>query len=148
MKGKFIVPKIALLVLALCFLAQKFLIAHTDLKNGRKERLEQRDFSESADVQPTETAPIAYSQTGETTPAPEETEPVAPTDESSEQESNGGVWGWIKQNWAALILPLFALLEAIVRLTPTNTDNSILNFLKAILDWILPNKAKDGDYHK
>lgn len=145
MKCKFIIPKIALLSLLLAFLGQKFLVADNDLKQGQKEKVEIRDFSESADAQPAAQAPVAYSQTGEA-PTIAETQDQTP---APAPEESGGVWAWIKENWAALILPLFALLEAIVRLTPTNVDNSILNFIKSLFDWILPNKAaKSGEYHK
>jgi hypothetical protein len=48
----------------------------------------------------------------------------------------------------ALVLALFALLEVIVRLTPSENDNSIVNkvvtFGAYILDFIIPNRKKGG----
>ena len=48
----------------------------------------------------------------------------------------------------ALVLALFALLEVLVRLTPSENDNSIVNkivtFGAYILDFIIPNRKKGG----
>mgnify|MGYP000110664597 CR=1 FL=1 len=38
--------------------------------------------------------------------------------------------------------------ELIVRLTPSEKDNSILNAVKGFIDKILPNLTKDGGIHK
>jgi hypothetical protein len=147
MKSKFIYPKLALLALLLGFLAQKFLIADSDLKNGKKDNIEVRDFSESADAQPDTDAPVAYSQTDAppASPAVEaQDETPAPPPEASE---SGNVWDFIKANLVALILALMALAELIVRATPTKKDDSIFNFLKSILDSIIPNRRVGGGSH-
>ena len=44
----------------------------------------------------------------------------------------------------AILSALLILAEAIVRVTPTERDNSILNGIKKIWDIILPNIKKDG----
>ena len=48
----------------------------------------------------------------------------------------------------SLVLAVFALLEVVVRLTPSEQDNSIVNkivsFGAYILDFILPNRRKGG----
>ena len=48
----------------------------------------------------------------------------------------------------SLVLAVFALLEVVVRLTPSERDNSIINkvvtFGSYILDFIIPNRKKGG----
>ena len=48
----------------------------------------------------------------------------------------------------SLALAVFALLEVVVRLTPSEKDNSIVNkivtFGSYILDFIIPNRKKGG----
>tara|TARA_B100001939_G_scaffold337133_1_gene341053 strand:+ start:625 stop:855 length:231 start_codon:yes stop_codon:yes gene_type:complete len=48
----------------------------------------------------------------------------------------------------SLVLAVFALLEVMVRLTPSEKDNSIVNkvvtFGAYILDFIIPNRRKGG----
>lgn len=48
----------------------------------------------------------------------------------------------------SLVLAVFGLLEVMVRLTPSEKDNSIINkvvtFGAYILDFILPNRRKGG----
>ena len=48
----------------------------------------------------------------------------------------------------SLVLAVFALLEVVVRLTPSERDNSIVNkvvtFGAYILDFIIPNRKKGG----
>jgi len=70
------------------------------------------------------------------------TEPPGPSPESSS--------GWIaflKEYWTQLSMALVAFLEVVVRLTPTNTDNSILGLVKNILDWLIPNRRAGGGVH-
>jgi hypothetical protein len=62
-------------------------------------------------------------------------------------ESGGGFMDWLKLNSLALIWGLIAFVEVIVRLTPTDRDNSIFNIVKNILDAILPNRRASGGYH-
>lgn len=48
----------------------------------------------------------------------------------------------------SLVLAVFALLEVVVRLTPSEQDNSIINkvvsFGAYILDFLIPNRRKGG----
>jgi len=48
----------------------------------------------------------------------------------------------------SLVLAVFALLEVLVRLTPSERDNSIVNkivtFGAYILDFVIPNRKKGG----
>jgi hypothetical protein len=54
--------------------------------------------------------------------------------------------------WKELILILFTLVEAVIRLTPTEADNSIWNkistVLKLVLDAVIPNRKKGGGRFK
>ena len=53
--------------------------------------------------------------------------------------------------YADLILALLLVAEVIVRLTPSEEDNSIVNnignWIRAILDMLIPNRKKDGGRH-
>ena len=55
-------------------------------------------------------------------------------------------------DWREILLLLFALLEAVFRLTPSEVDNSIWNkisgLLRIILDFLIPNRKKGGGRHK
>jgi len=51
-------------------------------------------------------------------------------------------------DWKELALLVFATLEAVFRITPSEQDNSLWNklsgFLKYILDFLIPNRRKGG----
>ena len=58
---------------------------------------------------------------------------------------------WIIENWMdviAIVTGLIAVAEVIVRLTPTEKDNSILLKIKNILNAVIPNKSKNGGNFK
>ena len=44
--------------------------------------------------------------------------------------------------WKEILLALLAIAEIIVRLTPTEKDNSILNKIMWVVDKLIPNKLK------
>lgn len=50
--------------------------------------------------------------------------------------------------WREAVLALFALIEVILRLTPSEKDNSLFNkavtFATYILDFVIPNRRKAG----
>lgn len=50
--------------------------------------------------------------------------------------------------WREAILALFALIEIVLRLTPSENDNSLFNkvvtFATYILDFVIPNRKKSG----
>jgi hypothetical protein len=50
----------------------------------------------------------------------------------------------LTDNWGVIVLGLLTFAETIVRLTPTQKDNTILKFLVTIFDAIVPNKKKGG----
>ena len=47
-----------------------------------------------------------------------------------------------------IIFLILGLLEVVVRLTPSEKDNSILNKVLWLVDKLVPNKSKDGKKHK
>lgn len=49
---------------------------------------------------------------------------------------------FIKEHLWALIFGLLGFIEVIVRLTPTQVDNSIFNKIKALLDILIPNRSR------
>jgi hypothetical protein len=58
-----------------------------------------------------------------------------------EKEAPGG---FIARNWGILTISLLGFFDVIARLTPTEKDNTILNFLSNILNVIIPNLKKGG----
>ena len=48
------------------------------------------------------------------------------------------------ENWGKLSLAFLAFLEVVARLTPSATDNTVISYLKKLLDSFIPNKAKNG----
>ena len=48
-----------------------------------------------------------------------------------------------------IVWSVLAILEVVVRLTPSAKDNSILNKVIWVIDKIIPNKSKEGSFaHK
>ena len=45
-------------------------------------------------------------------------------------------------DWSTLVWSLIAIFEVIVRLTPSEKDNSLLNKGKWLVDKLVPNKLK------
>ena len=54
----------------------------------------------------------------------------------------------LKANWYVIIVAIIAFAEVIVRLTPTSKDDSIVNWIKRVIDVLVPNKTKRGDKHE
>ncbi len=54
---------------------------------------------------------------------------------------------FLKSHWLALVGGLLSFLEVVVRLTPSERDNSILNFIKMILDGLFPNRKNPDGTH-
>ena len=44
--------------------------------------------------------------------------------------------------WTEIVLAILGIAEIIVRLTPTEADNSLLNKIMWLVDKIIPNKIK------
>ena len=49
---------------------------------------------------------------------------------------------------STIVWSVLAILEIVVRLTPSEKDNSILNKVLWLVDKLVPNKSKDGKKHK
>lgn len=77
------------------------------------------------------------------------TDPVGPdpVDEVPEPTAWENVWAFFKAHWGALILGLFAFIEVVVRLTPTEKDDAWFNWIKSLIDAIIPNRSKFGGTH-
>jgi len=54
----------------------------------------------------------------------------------------------LKENWQVVVLALIGLAEVIVKLTPTEKDNSILKKILDLLFFFIPNLKKGGGTHK
>ena len=58
-----------------------------------------------------------------------------------------GVGAFISANLKVLLFGLVAFIEVIVRLTPTVKDDSVVNLIKNFIDFVVPNRKKDGGSH-
>ena len=57
------------------------------------------------------------------------------------QETTGN---FFSDNWGALLMGLLGFVDVVARLTPTEKDNSIVNFLLSFFNAIIPNFKKGG----
>lgn len=55
---------------------------------------------------------------------------------------------FLKDNWIALVFGLFGFADVVTRLTPTEKDNSILNWLFTLFNALIPNLKKGGGSFK
>ena len=67
---------------------------------------------------------------------------------TQESVENVSAVNFVKNNWIALVLGLLGFIELIVRLTPTERDNSLFNWLTALINGLLPNFKKGGGTFK
>ena len=51
-------------------------------------------------------------------------------------------------NWGALVMGILGFIDLVARLTPTEKDNSIVNFLMTLFNAIIPNFKKGGGSFK
>jgi hypothetical protein len=68
------------------------------------------------------------------------------TEESIPELAEGG--NFFSDNWVALLLGLLGFFDLVARLTPTEKDNSIVNFLMTLFNAIIPNFRKGGGSFK
>ncbi|MDP3645458.1 MAG: hypothetical protein Q8S54_20020 [Bacteroidota bacterium] len=61
------------------------------------------------------------------------------------QEDSGS---FFSDNWGALLMGLFGFIDLVARLTPSEKDNSIVNFLMTLFNAIIPNFRKGGGSFK
>ena len=70
---------------------------------------------------------------------------VEPEQTNVGQESTGN---FFSDNWGALLMGILGFIDLVARLTPTEKDNSIVNFLMTLLNSIIPNLKKGGGSFK
>jgi len=70
---------------------------------------------------------------------------VTPEQTNVEQETTGN---FLTENWGVLLLGLLGFFDLVARLTPTEKDNSIVNFLLTVFNAIIPNFRKGGGSFK
>ena len=51
---------------------------------------------------------------------------------------------FFSENWGTMVIGLLGFFDLLARLTPTTRDNSIVNFLSAVINAIIPNFKKGG----
>lgn len=164
MKSKFgLWPKFALLLLLAVATFQKFQVADRDLKQHKTDQvyIEDHQWDQVTQIPVAQTqaqhlepdckseppmmqTPVMYSQVEV---QPDTIDVGGPPVDSPPDASNTGLWALIKKNWGSVVAALLGVVEVIVRLTPTEKDNSVFNFLKFILDKIIPNQRKEGGAH-
>ena len=83
-------------------------------------------------------APAALSQEEGGVQAPPEQTNVG-------QETTGN---FFSDNWGALVMGILGFIDLVTRLTPTEKDNSIVNFLMTLFNAIIPNFKKGGGSFK
>ncbi len=66
---------------------------------------------------------------------------VTPEQTNVEQET---AKSFLTDNWGVLLLGLLGFFDLVARLTPTEKDNSIVNFLLTVFNAIIPNFRKGG----
>ena len=66
---------------------------------------------------------------------------VTPEQTNVEQQTAGN---FLTDNWGVLLLGLLGFFDLVARLTPTEKDNSIVNFLLTVFNAIIPNFRKGG----
>ncbi len=94
---------------------------------------------------PDEAAEPAPSDTVETPPPSTDEPPVTPPADGPDSKNLFAiVWHWILQNKEASVGLLLLVLDALVRLTPTEKDNNLLRLLQSWLDKLVPNRKKGG----
>jgi hypothetical protein len=84
------------------------------------------------------TAPAALAQVEGGVQAPPEQTNVG-------QETTGN---FFSDNWGALVMGILGFVDLVARLTPTEKDNSIVNFLMTLFNAIIPNFKKGGGSFK
>jgi len=94
-----------------------------------------------------EIAPAGLSQEegGEASTGSATEESVPAVGEPIEPAEGGN---FLTENWGILLLGLLGFFDLVARLTPTEKDNSIVNFLLTILNAIIPNFRKGGGSFK
>lgn len=70
---------------------------------------------------------------------------VTPEQTNVEQET---AKNFLTDNWGAMLLGLLGFFDLVARLTPTEKDNSIVNFLLTVFNAIIPNFRKGGGSFK
>jgi hypothetical protein len=64
------------------------------------------------------------------------------TGESVSEPAEGG--NFFVDDWGALLMGLLGFVDMVARLTPTEKDNSIVNFLMMLFNAKIPNLKKGG----
>jgi len=68
-----------------------------------------------------------------------------PEQTNVEQKTDGN---FFSDNWGALLMGILGFIDLVARLTPTEKDNSIVNFLMTLFNAIIPNFKKGGGSFK
>ena len=71
--------------------------------------------------------------------------PIALDQTNDDKETSGN---FLLDNWGAILIGLLGFFDLIARLTPSEKDNSIVNFLMSLFNTLIPNLKKGGGSFK
>ena len=113
-------------------------VSHPELVSGTPVELASSRHSELVSEPPVEL--VASSYPGTTISATASSSIQATVGELEPVEKGN----FFTRNWGALLMGLLGFADLVTRLTPSEKDNSILNFLVSIFNAIIPNLKKGG----
>ena len=113
-------------------------VSHPELVSGTPVELASASHSELVSESPVELVSASYPQTT-----------ISATASSSIEATVGELdpiekGNFFSRNWGALLMGLLGFADLVTRLTPSEKDNSILNFLSSVINAIIPNLKKGG----
>jgi len=97
------------------------------------------------DNQSTAPAALAQEEGGVASTSAATEDPVPTVGELVEPVEGGN---FFSDNWGALVMGILGFVDLVARLTPTEKDNSIVNFLITLFNAIIPNLKKGGGSFK
>lgn len=161
-------PLLAMVLIGFSLVLHKAYIAKTDFKNAQKtvEKTVSAPIADVAQIHTYPDAPVVAhpersvqsekvpsTQTVKSTNSLEvarsqlsngDDDTGIPPDDTTPVQEQSGALAFILANLTTIVWALVALVEVIVRLTPTEKDNSILSFIVDLLSKIIPNRRTGG----
>lgn len=138
-------PLLAIVLFLGALVTQKYLVARIDYIDSVNTTESVIDPAPTSigmvQVVPEAARPVLVQAQVQTDPEPAQVNTDMPV---SPEEDDVGWLTYVKNNLVTIVSSLIALLEIIVRLTPTERDNSLLSAIKAIIDKFIPNRRTGG----
>ena len=143
MKNIFLITILMIGLLVSMAIGNQLMASHPELISGTPQiTTRQSSFPEDSGSESTqELADVTSSPLPETTISASVSSSIEATVGDPEPAATGN---FFTNNWGALLMGLLGFADLVARLTPSEKDNSILNFLSTILNAIIPNLKKGG----